>query len=264
MCSVVAAVDPVRGPAVGLARGLGLARSLVIYYGRPWRLRAQSRLYGEFVGPGDLAFDIGAHVGNRTRALRRLGARVIALEPQPRLARLLARQFAGDPAVTVVAAAVGAAPGSATLHASRRTPTVATLSPGWIERVRHAPSFAGVRWPDRHEVPVTTLDALIARHGRPRFCKIDVEGFEAEVLRGLSQPLPALSLEYVPAAIEVAQAAVARLLELGSYRFNVTPGERLRWLWPEWRGGREIAAWLAARVPGAPSGDVYARLETQG
>jgi FkbM family methyltransferase len=256
----MAAVDPERGRAGELARAWGLARSLVIYHGRPWRRRALRRLYREFLGPGDLAFDVGAHVGDRTRCFAQLGARVIAIEPQPELAARLRRVFAGDPKVAVLESALGAAPGRATLFQSRRTPTVTTLSDAWIGLVRGTEGFEGVAWQDRCEVPVTTLDGLIARHGLPRFCKIDVEGFEAEVLHGLSQPLPALSLEYVPAATGVVLAAIGRLEELGRYRFNVAPGERLRWLWPAWRGRSEIEDWLARRRPGEPSGDVYARL----
>ena len=262
----MAAADLERGQrrAGDLARAFGFARSLMIYYGQPWRLGALRRRYRDFLRPGDLAFDVGAHVGNRTRCFRGLGARVIAIEPQPDFAAWLRRQFRRDPKVTVVEAALGATPGRATLLVSRRTPTVTTLSESWTHKVRGSRSFARVVWPDRCEVLLTTLDELIARHGRPQFCKLDVEGFEAEVLRGLSQPVPALSLEYVPAAIGVALEAVGRLAGLGAYRFNVTEGERLRWLWPQSRGAEATLAWLGQRPPEARSGDVWARLEARG
>ncbi len=186
---------------------------------------------------------------------------MIAVEPQPDFAAWLRWQFRGDPDVIVVEAALGATPGRAALHISRRTPTVTTLSESWTQKVRGTGSFAGVTWQDRCEVRLATLDELIARFGRPRFCKLDVEGSEALALRGLSAPIPALSLEYLPAAIGVALEAVERLAGLGAYRFNLTEGERLRWLWPAWRGAPETLAWLARREPWERSGDVWARLE---
>ena len=70
-------------------RALGLIRSLAVYHAVPLRQPRLRRLYAKFAGPGDLAFDLGAHVGNRTRALAALGCRVVALEPQPDFARLL-------------------------------------------------------------------------------------------------------------------------------------------------------------------------------
>jgi hypothetical protein len=63
----------------------GVLRSLRIYYGDGKRRAAMDRLYGEFVRPGDLVFDVGAHVGDRIAAFRRRGARVVAVEPQPAL-----------------------------------------------------------------------------------------------------------------------------------------------------------------------------------
>ena len=63
----------------------GVARSLRIYYGDRTRRRAMDALHARFLNPGDLAFDIGAHVGDRIAAFRRLGARVVAVEPQPAL-----------------------------------------------------------------------------------------------------------------------------------------------------------------------------------
>ena len=93
-------------PIAAVRRSLSLARSLLIYHGIPLRQRRLRRLYRTFAGPDDLVFDLGAHVGNRTRALVRLGCRVIALEPQPDVAKLL-RWIVGDtPQVEVVEAAV--------------------------------------------------------------------------------------------------------------------------------------------------------------
>jgi hypothetical protein len=137
---------------------------------------------------------------------------------------------------------------------------VATASRGWIDAVGASAGFARVRWAPAITVPAVALDGLIARHGLPRFCKIDVEGYEAEVLRGLSRPIPIVTFEYLPAAIEVAADAAARLAALGKYRFNVTVGERRRFLWPDWRPPAELEAWLGARRPNERAGDVHARL----
>lgn len=250
--------------SAALARAAGFGRSLLIYYGQPWRIAAMRRHYALLIEPGDLVFDIGAHVGNQTRVLAGLGARLVAIEPQPQFARWLRWLFRGDRRVVVVETALGSRPGTASLYPSPRTPTVASLSSEWIASVGSARSFARVRWGAPLEVPVTTLDALIEQHGLPRFCKIDVEGFEAEILRGLSQPIPLLSFEYVPAAITIACEAVGLLAALGPYRFNLTVGERRMFRWPAWQEAAAIEAWLRQRRPDERSGDVYARLESSG
>ncbi len=175
----------------------GIARSLLIYYAKPGRARRDRQFYSQFIGKGALVFDIGAHVGNRVNVFLRLGARCVAVEPQPAFASLLRLFYGRNPAFTLEQAALAAAPGQVDLHISRRTPTVSTTSADWKTRVGRSPSFANVTWDETIPALTMTLDQLINRYGAPDLCKIDVEGSELAVLQGLSRPLPLLSLEYI-------------------------------------------------------------------
>ncbi len=244
--------------AEGLAEGYGLARSLWTYR-RPGRVRRLTRLYAPFVKPGDLCFDIGAHVGDRSACFLRLGARVVAVEPQPRFAAYLRWGFRAAPAVTVVEAAVAGRPGRIEMFTSRRHPTVSTGSKDFLDAVADVPSFKPVRWDGRHVVEATTLDALIGRFGEPTFVKIDVEGMEDAVLLGLDRPVRALSFEFVPAHRDAALRAVDRLATLGRYRFRAAYGETGRFV-GGWGDAATLKAWLEDQAADGPSGDVYAAL----
>jgi FkbM family methyltransferase len=243
-----------------LTRVRGIVRSLAMYHGVPGRHRRMTHLYGQFLGPGDVGFDIGAHVGSRVRAWRKLGAQVIAVEPQPDCLRVLRVFFGRDRGVTIVPQAVGAQAGRARLAVSSATPTVSSMSPDWIDAVTTDRSFSRVRWDSSVEVEVVTLDGLIARYGVPAFLKVDVEGFELDVLSGLSRPVPALSFEYLPPAHEAALAVLDLVQQLGEYRYNYSPIETMRWASDGWLDAAGLIGLLDRYRPLGRSGDVYAKL----
>jgi FkbM family methyltransferase len=238
----------------------GILRSLRIYYGNRAHASAMDRLYSQFVHDGDLVFDVGSHVGDRVASFSRLGAHVVAVEPQPALVKVLKLLHGRNPAVTIESVAVGRETGSAKLMINPGNPTVSTASQDFVSAAHNAPGWESQRWTKTIQVPVTTLDALIAKHGRPAFIKIDVEGFEAEVLAGLTQQVRALSFEFTTIQREVARACIERCRALGYTHFNSALGENQLLIHEQWVGADAMTAWLMALPHSANSGDIYATL----
>lgn len=208
--------------------------------------------YRQFVKSGDLVFDIGANIGNRTEPLLTLGAKVVAVEPQPMCINTLTSRFGKNPNFTLLPVGAGAEPGTATLHLATNHVT-SSMSEEFISTMH----FAGSEWSEEVQVDVTTLDSIIDRFGLPAFCKIDVEGFEVPVLQGLSRAIPAISLEYTPDLAETSARCLEMVAALGDYEFAYSEGESMEWSSHGWM--KPAAALELARAAALPFGDFYAR-----
>jgi FkbM family methyltransferase len=185
----------------------------------PGRYRAMRTLYGSILSAGDLCFDLGSHIGNRVDVLTSLSCRVVAVEPHPFLASYLRRRFAGNPGVIVDGRAVSHESGQATLHWSPRHLTVSSLASDWVDSLQAVRSH-GISFTESQTVTTTTIGDLIETYGKPRYCKIDIEGADAAVIGSLRVPIDAVSFEHLPHRFDATSASVAALGALSDYRYN--------------------------------------------
>jgi FkbM family methyltransferase len=236
--------------AVGL---YGLVRGLWRRFRPAVRARQadEVRFLQALIPPGSLCFDVGANIGDKSEALLAAGARVVAFEPNPRVWPELTARCGRRPHWAGVPAALGKQPAIEALH-EFHWHGLASLVPGWQDRATST-----------QFVPVVTLEAAILRFGLPFYIKIDVEGFETDVLAGLPRAVPLVSFEFFTddRGVPRARACVERLLALGFDRFNVTAGEGTAFLFPRWQPVREFfrifPGELRAAMYRQPFGDLW-------
>ena len=193
--------------------------------------------------PGDLIFDIGANHGAKTSVFLELGARVVSIEPDESNQEILKEKFLKYRIVRKPVAIVGKAVSDTcsiqTMLIDEPGSAKNTFSQKWAETLRvdekrfgHKLDFA-----QEKQVETTTVEQLVAAHGRPFFVKIDVEGYEVNVLRGMKHPVPYLSFEvnlpeFEAEGLECVQL-LGRLAADGKFNYAVDCQQGLvlqRWL----------------------------------
>jgi FkbM family methyltransferase len=216
-------------------------------------LRRDTAFFSQMVEAGSLCFDVGANIGEKAEALLCAGATVVAFEPQPDCMLELTARCGHRPRFTARQVALGSQVGETTMYI-HSIHTSSSLDPEWAGAIEHS-----IR------VPVTTLDRVIDEFGVPSFCKIDVEGWELEVLKGLSRPIPLISFEYrqIEGGLEKVVACLDHLGRLGGLSINITPAENLEFAFPEWCSPEEFFNRFPSVFRGRDEffyGDIFVRM----
>lgn len=222
-------------------------------------VKLRTEFYSQFVQPGDLCFDIGANYGNRIAPLLALRAKIVAVEPQQKCHEALKSKYGNR--IQVVPMGIGSTKGIAQLHIADAS-TISSFSVDWIESVKND-RFKENSWNTTVDVEMTTLDSLIATFGTPSFIKIDVEGYEVEVLKGLSQPIQIISFEYtVPEQVENAKTCIALIHQSNpNIECNFSVGESMQFFFNIWKSPQEMMQYIETEeFQKTLFGDIYCRI----
>lgn len=188
----------------------------------------------DFIKKGDLVFDVGANRGAKSKMFLERGAKVIAFEPQKQCLDELSKLD-----VVVENVALSNKVEKNFLFQSTAD-TLSSMSDDFIDAVRKE------RFPNYEIDRVTpifteTLDNMILKYGKPNFIKIDVEGYELEVLKGLTQKIDCISIEFTP---ELCQKTLECLDYLPEGLYNYGSQEDDTFWFDEWITKKEMVEFL--------------------
>lgn len=218
--------------------------------------------YSQFIKSGSLCFDVGANIGNRTKVFLKMGAKVVSVEPQNNCIEILKGIYGNNPNFSLIEMALGATDGESEMLISD-VHQISSLSKEWIDSVKKSGRFPTAQWRKSNIVKVTTLDRLIEEYGIPDFVKIDVEGFEYQVIQGLSKPIKTLSFEFTIENHEAMLNVLSHLASIGKIKCNFSIGESLSLLFKKWELFEDIyQIILATNYEGKLLwGDIYVKFQ---
>jgi FkbM family methyltransferase len=223
--------------------------------------KEQSRFYEQFITKNDLVFDVGCNIGSRTKIFLNLGAKVVGFEPQNDLCEHLYAHLKRNKSFSLERTALGATSEIKKIKISDAH-VLSSMSDRWIQATQESGRFKCYNWDKTEKVKVTTLDEKIKVYGIPKYIKIDVEGYEYEVLKGLSVPVQNISTEFTAEDMDNSYNCIDHISTLSDFTFNYSTSENLTLSDQKWKSNKEIKISLnnLCNKNNKAWGDIYAKL----
>ena len=209
----------------------------------------------KLLNSGDLFFDIGAHLGDKSKQFLDKNLKAVMVEPLPQCVDQLKLKFKEKTNIEILQKAVGKTTGNMTLEINTKMPTTSTMAKHW-----KSGRFSNEKWDKKITVEMTTLDHLIKIYGEPNYIKIDVEGFELDVLLGLSKKVGIISFEFTSEFLDQSINCLNHLEKIGYKKYNFSIGER-RKFFSEWSNIDDLMRQLKSEIQKDKLlwGDIYCK-----
>lgn len=237
-----------------------ILRPIMLPIYRWYTKRKSFNFFSYFINKGDLVFDIGANIGSMTEIFLKLGAsKVICVEPQKDFIKILKGKFYNNKKVAIIEKGLGSKNGVMQFFINKNKPDLSTFSEKWkLER------HLNDKWKEPINISVTTLDELIKEFRVPAFCKIDVEGTELDVLRGLSSKIRFISFEFTGEFLEDANLCINYILSLAEkskFNFSLSTHSQIKMGSKKWIEAEQLLSLLKSIPDKDLKGDIYAELK---
>ena len=205
--------------------------------------------YSNFIGNSDFAITIGDSNGNISEILLQLGALVLVVEPLPENFVYAEKKLKNYPQTILLHEDIGAFNAQFTYNEAYEKnilPYSSNLTVG----------------ADQSVVKIRTVDELIREYGLPAFIKINANGFENEVLKGITVPILLVSVSFYSYLHSKTTENVRRLMTIGDYEFNWILNEDAKFQSKEWLSPKELNTSMSDFGQGRFSGEIFARLKS--
>jgi FkbM family methyltransferase len=234
-----------------------MLKKIVNFFNKPFNCIANRNFYSQFIGVNKLFFDIGANIGFKTGVFRSLDVNVVTVEPQKKCFEILLKKFGKDHRIKLVNKGISDHRGELKIKISSSTSLISTFSDKWQKDGR----FNDFVYDGEQTVDVITFDDLVSSYGVPDFAKIDVEGYEYEVISGLTKKIPCISFEFTSEFFADSIKILNHFSSLGFTEFNYGQGEKMKLIYTKWISKADLVRDINSQIESDKNlwGDIYAR-----